>query len=157
MRTATGASAALALAACAIGGPEPQETEAVYDYVSANELKEVDSIRRDREMRYSYVSDRFVIIPTRRGDYLAEFRADCDELGRTDWPPERPGPRDLTQLEMSDRVDRRSDTNVLRTKTGTIRGCTIGRMYEITDAQRKELQALGDAPGDEVFLPEEED
>ncbi len=134
--------ALLAVAACSSTTQRPQEIEAVRDYVVANELDEVSEIRLREQMSYTYVNDRYVTIPTRRGDYLVEFLRDCWELRRNDFTPEM--------------VDVRDNQNVLRARFDTIRGCRIAKMYEITDAQREELTALGDAPGDDVFLPGED-
>ncbi|MDJ0938193.1 MAG: DUF6491 family protein [Woeseiaceae bacterium] len=134
-------AATLAVGACSTGY-DPQEIEAVRDFVSAAELEPVDQIRV-RQLSYSYVNDRYVIIKTRKADYLVELRRDCFELRRQDFTYEM--------------VDRRQDTNVLRARFDTIRGCPIGAFYEITDAQRKELKDLGDAPGEEVFIPDEDE
>ena len=133
--------AALILSAC-VTGYDPQEIEAVRDYVAANQLEEVDRIRRNDQASYTYVNDFFVIVPSRRGDYLAEFVSECRELRQS---------FDYTMR------DERSDTIWLRARFDTIRGCRIGTFYEINEAQRIELRELGDAPGDEVFLPEDED
>ena len=135
-------SALLIIAACSSTTQRPQEIEPVRDYVVAAELEEVTQIRLPEQMRYTYVNDRFVTIPTRRGDYLVELQRDCWELRRNDFTPEM--------------VDVRHNQNVLRARFDTIRGCRIAKMYEITAAQRTELTALGDAPGDEIFLPGEE-
>ncbi len=134
--------ALLIIAACSSTTQRPQEIEAVRDYVVAAELEEVTEIRLREQMRYTYVNDRYVTIPTRRGDYLVEFLHDCWALRRNDFTPEM--------------VDVRDNQNVLRARFDTIRGCRIAKMYEITAAQRTELTALGDAPGDEIFLPGEE-
>lgn len=142
MKTKIIGIAAAALAACATGY-DTQEIEAVRDYIVAAELKEVDQIRFFSQMSYTYLNDRYVLIPTRRGDYLVEFRRNCRELRETQFT--------------WDMVDRRDNQNTLRAGFDTIRGCIIGGMYEITEDQREELQALGDAPGDEVFIPESED
>ena len=133
--------AALTLSAC-VTGYNPQEIEAVRDYIAANKLQEVDRIRRNDQASYTYINDYFVIMPSRRGDYLAEFVSECRELRQT---------FDYTMR------DERSDTIWLRSRFDTIRGCRIGTFYEINEAQRIELRELGDAPGDEVFLPEDED
>lgn len=135
-------TSALLLSAC-VTAYNPQEIEAVRDYIAANDLEEVDQIRFYSQMSYTYLNDYFVTIPTRRGDYLAEFVSECRELRRQDFTP--------------DMVDIRRDSNVLRARFDTIRGCRIGTFYEITEEQRNELRELGDAPGDEVFLPEDED
>lgn len=142
MRATLTIGMAAALAACATGY-DPQEIEAVRDYVAAAELPAVDQIRPNRDISYSYVNDRYVIIPTRRQDYLVEFDRDCFELRRTDFT--------------YDMVDRRRDTNVLRTRADTIRGCRIKQFYELTDDQAKEIKNLGDAPGEEIFLPDQDD
>ena len=136
------AAAAVLLSACA-SGYEPQEVEAVRDYVVAADLKEVDQVRLYRQMSYTYVNDHYVTVPTRRGDYLVEFAGNCSELRRRDFSPEM--------------VDTRDNRNILRARFDTIRGCRIGRIFEISDEQRKELRDLGDAPGDEVFIPEKDD
>lgn len=113
------------------------------DYIAAADLKEVDEIRHRSQMNYSYVNDYFVTVPTRRGDYLVELGRQCSDLRRTDFRPEM--------------VDVRESTNLIRARFDTIRGCRIAKIYEITDMQRREIHDLGDAPGDEVFLPDEED
>lgn len=140
MRNSLVALAALLLAACATPY-DTQEIEAVRDYIVANELTEVDRIRTNfRQFNYSYLNDQYVTIPTQRGDYLVEFDRLCRDLRRTDFTYEM--------------VDRRNDANTLRARFDTIRGCRIGKIYEVTEAQREELAELGDAPGDEIFLPE---
>ncbi len=130
------------LSACATGY-NPQEVEAVRDYIAASNLEEVERIRWRGQMSYTYVNDYFVTIPGRHEDYLAEFVSECREL------------RHHTFTD--DMVDYRRDSNALRARFDTIRGCRIGTFYVITEEQRKELLALGDAPGDEVFLPEDEE
>ncbi len=135
-------SALLIIAACSSTTQRPQEIEAVRDYVVAAELEEVSEIRMRGQLSYTYVNDRYVTIDARRGDYLVEFNRDCWELRRNDFTPEM--------------VDVRANPNVLRARFDTIRGCRISKMYEITAAQRTELTALGDAPGDETFLPGED-
>ena len=135
-------AALLLITGCSSTSTQPQEIEAVRDFVAATELEEVNEIRLRETLRYTYVNDRYVTVPTRRGDYLVELRRDCFELRRNDFTPEM--------------VDVRDSQNVLRARFDTIRGCYIGAIYEITEAQREELQNLGDAPGDETYLPDEE-
>ena len=134
--------AAVLVAACATPY-DPQEVEAVRDFVAATELKPTNEIRYQGQMSYSYLNDRYVIIPTRRQDYLVELNRDCYELRRTDFNAEM--------------VDRRVDTNRIRARFDTIRGCQIKTFYEVTDEQVKELKNLGDAPGEEIFLPDEDE
>ncbi len=133
--------AALTLSAC-VTGYDPQEIEAVRDYVVANGLEEVDRIRRNDQASYTFINDYFVILPSRRDYYLAEFVSEC---------------RELRQTFDGSMADTRTDTIWLRARFDTIRGCRIGKFYAITEEQRNELRDLGDAPGDEVFLPESDD
>ena len=52
-----------------------KELEAVRDFVVAVELEEVNMIRRWDQLKYLYVNDYFIILQTRRGDYLLEMKA----------------------------------------------------------------------------------
>ena len=133
----------LALVTACASSYNPQEVEAVRDYIAAAQLQQVDEIRHRSQMNYRYVNDYFVTLPSRRGDYLVEFGRQCMDLRRTDFRPEM--------------VDVRESTNMIRAKYDTIRGCRIAKIYEITDMQRREIHDLGDAPGDEVFLPDDEE
>ena len=143
-------TAALGIAACSSTSQMPQEIEAVRDYVAAAELEEVAKIRLREQLHYTYVNDRYVSIDTRRGDYLVEFQRNCWELRENQVKP------DVVDIRGGEMVDIRRDNNYLRARFDTIRGCRISTIYEITDDQREELKALGDAPGDEVFLPDTE-
>ncbi len=139
-----------AFTACSVTPPE-QEIEAVRDYVAAAELEPVNRIPTDRKAGgYTMLNDYFVIMPSRRKHYLVEFTRRCRELGQ-DLNPYGPG------SIRPDMVDVRRDSSTLRARFDTIRGCQIGAFYELTDEQRKELENLGDAPGDEIFLPDEEE
>jgi hypothetical protein len=133
--------AAALLTACATPY-NPQETEAVRDYIVANQLPEVDEIYLVRSESYSYVSDEYVMMPTSRGDYLVEFARPCRDLRRLDFT--------------SEMVDRRTHGNRIQARYDTIRGCWIQTIYQLSDEQGKEILSLGDAPGDEVFLPEDD-
>ena len=133
-------TAALSIAGCSSTTQMPQEIEAVRDYIAAAELEEVTEIRLREQLHYTYVNDRYVSIDTRRGDYLVEFLRNCWELRENQITAEM--------------VDIRRDNNYLRARFDTIRGCRISTIYEITEGQREELKALGDAPGDEIFLPD---
>ena len=128
--------------ACSSTTQRPQEVEAVRDFVAAAELKEVDEIRLSQTLSYTYVNDLFVTVPTRRVDYLVEFIRICYELRENQF--------------RADMVDVRDSPNILRSRFDTIRGCRISKIFEITESQREELRDLGDAPGDEIFLPEED-
>jgi hypothetical protein len=129
------------LSACSVSTTQPQEIEATRDFVAATELTEVSEIRLSRQLSYSYVNDRFVTVPTRRGDYLVELQRNCHELRETQFDARM--------------IDERDNTNVLRARFDTIRGCRIATMYEITKSQKEEIKALGDAPGDEIYMPDD--
>lgn len=132
--------AALSMAACGTMYND-QEIEATRDFVAANELQEVDDFRLFEQLNYRYINDHFVAVDTRRGDYLLEFRNRCRALTTNDFTP--------------DMVDVRRDSSRIRARFDTIRGCRIDKIYSITEDQLNELRELGDAPGEEVFLPDE--
>jgi hypothetical protein len=135
----TTAAAALMLGACALPFDE-QEIEAVYDYIAANDLQEVDKLRYYRQLHYRYINNFFVTVDTRTGNYLVEFKRECRALKQLEFTPEM--------------VDKRDGSDTLRARFDTIRGCYIDKIYTITEAQSDAISDLGDAPGDEVFLPE---
>ena len=130
-----------AMAGCAMEY-NMQEVEAVRDFIAVNQLEEVEEIRFVRQFNFTYVNDYFVIVPTRTGDYLVEFTRQCKELRRSDFT--------------GTMVDRRQDPNRISARFDTIRGCNIDAIYSVNEAQSKELTELGDAPGDEVYLPEDD-
>lgn len=136
-----GLSVLLGLSACNLNPFQPEENEAVLDFIYANELNEVDQIRFFQQYTYTYVNDQYVTIPTSSGDYLVEFTRTCPELRQTRFTPEM--------------VDHRGDNRTLRARFDTIRGCRIGTIYEVTQAQAAELAELGDAPGADIYLPDD--
>ncbi len=115
-----------------------KETEAVKDFIVAAELPEVAKIKLDGEIRYIYVNDDFVVLPTRKDYYLVEFRGTCYQLRSRHWT--------------SDMIDIRVTKRLLYAKFDTIRGCVVGRIYELSEPQLEELRYLGDAPGEEQFI-----
>lgn len=136
---------ALALTGCATSKSRStlspgKENEAVLDFIFTGELVETDRIRLNEPIKYLYVNDWWVIVPTRRSDYLVGFRGRCDELRRRKWT--------------SDMIDIRVSARVLHSDYDTIRGCKIRRIYELTEIQLRELSALGDAPGDDEYVPQ---
>lgn len=144
MRQQFVAALSLALTACASTNSGPswpgKENEAVLDFIVASELVEVNLIHLNEPIKYMYVNDNFVVVPTRRGDYLVGFRGRCTELRKRKYT--------------ADMIDIRVSARVLHADFDTIRGCRIGKIYELTELQFQELAALGDAPGEEVFIPE---
>lgn len=121
---------------------DEQEIEATRDFVAANELSEVDEIRMYEQLNYRMINHHFVTVETRRGDYLLEFRSRCRALTQREFQPHM--------------VDFRRDPSRLRARFDTIRGCIISKIYELSEQQREELRQLGDAPGEEIFLPDDE-
>jgi hypothetical protein len=129
------------LGGCNLNPFQEEENEAVLDFIYTSDLQEVDSIRFFQQYTYTYVNDQYVTIPTSSGDYLVEFTRSCPELRQNRFTPEM--------------VDYRDDNRTLRARYDTIRGCRIGKIYEVTAAQAQELADLGDAPGEDIYLPEE--
>lgn len=122
---------------------DEQEIEATRDFVAANQLKQVDEIRLYEQLNYRVINHHYVTVETRRGDYLIEFNTRCRALTQREFQPHM--------------VDFRRDPSRVRARFDTIRGCIIGSIYEVTEEQREELRQLGDAPGEEIFLPDEEE
>lgn len=134
----------LALSACAtpVDRISPgKDVEAVRDFVAAGEMQELNSVRLVEQIRVQYVNDYFVVIPTRRDQYLVEFRGRCSGLRERKW--------------VSDMIDIRVHSRMLYSDHDTIRGCVIGNLYELSDSQLEELKSMGDAPGDEVSVSQE--
>lgn len=133
----------LLLSACAAnvqhGGPG-KELEAVRDFIVVSELEPLKKIRLQDQIKFYYVNDYFVVVPTRRGNYLVEFRGRCDELRRTRWT--------------ADMIDHRTSARLLYADHDTIRGCRIDQFYGLPGQKLDELAALGDAPGDSQYLSE---
>ena len=117
-------------AGCATSS-ESEVSDAVSDYIKAAELKEQDSIRTMGKFSYRIISQRYVTLETHKENYLVEFSRRCHEL---------------TQYEVT--PDIRYETNILRSRFDTIRGCRIGQIYAIDKGQAEELRDLGEAPGD---------
>jgi Family of unknown function (DUF6491) len=138
-----GLAAMFGLGGCNLNPFQAEENEAVLDFIYTSDLQEVDSIRFFQQYTYTYVNDQYVTIPTSSGDYLVELTRTCPELRQNRFTPEM--------------VDYRDDNRTLRARFDTIRGCRIGKIYEVTAAQARELAELGDAPGEDVYLPGEGD
>jgi hypothetical protein len=67
-------------------------------------------------------------MPAGRDNYLIEFRGPCDALRRRNWT--------------SDMIDIRVSARVLHADHDTLRGCAIDRIFELSEAQLKELSTL---------------
>lgn len=145
MRSVLAVFALPVLAACAqpsaMLGPG-KDPEAVADYIVAGELVEVDRIRLSGQLNLLYVNEWAVVVPTKRHDYLVIFKSRCSKLRERKWT--------------ADMVDIRVSARILHADYDTIRGCNMGKIYELTDAQLTELSELADAPGSHSRRSDEE-
>ena len=118
------------LAACA-SQPEPApEREAVQDFVAVRNLEELDQIRTETNDSWQELNDYYLIYKARRAEYLVEFSRACWEL------------KDQQVV-----ADKRWDSRTIRPRFDTMRGCRIGKIYSLTEAESIELRELGETPG----------
>jgi len=120
------------MAGCSSTPQVAVETQTVRDYVEVGELEDVKHIRVYSHDSWSYLTEYFVLYEARTSDYLVEFRRRCPEL------------RDNAVIV----GDHRYDHNRLRVNEDTLRGCRIGKIYPLTEAQVIELRNLGKGPGE---------
>ncbi|MDH3615522.1 MAG: DUF6491 family protein [Gammaproteobacteria bacterium] len=119
------------LIACA-SQPDTRVNDAVDDFIVVSELKELDTVRMREQFHYTELSEHYIILKTRKENYLVKFQRRCRELNEREVTP-----------------DIRFERNTLRAGFDTIRGCRIDRMYAIDKGQAQELVHLGKAPGEE--------
>lgn len=121
--------ATLVSACAAPGDPEePREESAIVDFIEVNELPQVDKIRTMEQLTARDVNDTYVIVSTRRQDYLLEYSSRCYR-------------RDDGRVE----PDVRRDSRALYPGMDTFRGCRIKAMYELEPGQADELRDIGRA------------
>ena len=120
------------LAACATTGQE-EKINAVKDFIEVNQLETVNRIRTFDQLGQRVLNDRYVIVNTRRDQYLLEYSYPC----RDDPLTRRPKP------------DFRRDSTAIYAGSDTFRGCQIGALYPITEDQAEELKNIGEAPGEQ--------
>ena len=109
------------------GTPEiPPETQAVRDYVEVGELETVAEIRTRDTDTWSPATEYYAVYKGRDGQFLLEFTRICRAL--TD------------NLKIT--PDRRYDHDAIRGGFDTLRGCRIGNIYPLTEAQVQEIEAL---------------
>lgn len=120
------------LIACA-SQPDTSVNDAVDDFIVVSELKELDTVRMREQFHHTILSEHYIILRTRRENYLVKFQRRCRELNDSQIKP-----------------DMRFERNTLRAGFDTIRGCRIDRMYAIDESQAQELVHLGKAPGEEA-------
>lgn len=125
------------LAGCASNRAEPPaDVLAIQDYIAVAELPEVDKMRTSRDAGIEKLDNRrYIFLKARRNTYLVEFSRDCWAL------------QDDVRLATDPMTwDQRHDANYLRPGMDTIRGCRIGRAYEVNEGQIEEIRNLGEAP-----------
>ncbi len=120
------------LAACATTGQE-EKINAVKDFIEVNELEKVAKIRTIDQLGQRVLNDRYVIVNTRRDQYLLEYSYPC----RDDPFTRRPKP------------DIRRDSTAIYAGSDTFRGGQIRARYPITEDQAEELKNIGEAPGEQ--------
>ena len=107
------------------------ELQAVRDFIAVRNLEEVNSMRVSSSDRWTEISGRFLVYKGRRETHLVEFYRRCIEL------------------EDSSRIvsDRRWESNRVRPRTDTIRGCRIDKIFALSEAEAEELENIGESPG----------
>ena len=122
------------LAGCAGQEDKPSTqdiTQAVIDFIEVRDLEPLESLKSGTSDSWRALGDSFVIYEGRRDEYLVQFVRRCHEL------------KDNTRIT----PDKRWDTNIVRAKFDTIRGCRIAAIYALDEAEAAELKNIGEAPG----------
>ena len=118
----------------------------ITDLPDNDDDPEVDKMRSNRDSGIEKLGNkRYILLKARRQTYLVELVRDCWELyddaalldGSMGTAMGGPLPRTW---------DRRSDPNFIRPGVDTIRGCRIGRAFEVNEGQVDEIRNLGEAP-----------
>lgn len=104
---------------------------AIRDFIAVRGLEKLDKIRRTDRDGWKTLTDNYIIYRARRDRYLIEFARRCPEL------------TDNTEIT----PDLRSDTNSLRSRFDTLRGCRIHQIYALAEGEVIELQEIGEVPG----------
>jgi hypothetical protein len=128
--------ALVCLSACATQDESRQSREdpvtaAIRDFIDVRQLEEADNMATGSNDGWMTLNDRFIIYNGRRDSYLVEFVRRCYEL------------TDNSRIT----PDRRWDSNYIRAKFDTIRGCRIAAIYPLTEAEIAELENIGETPG----------
>jgi len=129
-------AAAFCLAACASQDEQAEQStqdvnQAVRDFIELRELEELDAMKSGTNDGWKQLDDQFIVYSGRREIYLVEFTRRCHELN------------DNTRII----PDKRWDSNTVRARFDTIRGCRIAKIYELGEAEVAELKNIGEAPG----------
>jgi len=119
------------LAACATTNQE-ERINAVKDFIEVGELPKTDVIRTFDRLEQQVLNDRYVIVSTRKEQYLLEYAYTCREDPFTN------------QVK----PDVRRDARAIYAGADTFRGCLIKTIYPVTKDQAEELKNIGEAPGE---------
>ena len=123
------------LAACASQSDRPSDAQnkdqAIEDFIAVRALEPVDSMRTTDRDGWRELSLKYLVYKTRRNHYLIEFSRACYELV------------DNTRIT----PDVRHESGVVRARFDTLRGCRIGKIYALTEAEVAELERIGEPPG----------
>lgn len=120
------------LGACASNDEEEQErVAAIDDFIAVSDLEAVASIRSYQQFEQKVLNELYVIVYTRREQYLLAYEQRCYII-----------------YDMPRRPDRRADPHAIYSDTDTFRGCHIKALYTITEEQAAELMEIGLAPGE---------
>ncbi len=106
------------------------EEQAVRDYIAVRGLEEVDKLRSGSADRWEEIEAHFVIYKTRRHAFLIEFFRACYELSGSVVV-----------------ADERRESNTIRARFDTLRGCRIDKIFALTEADVAELKSLGEIAG----------
>ncbi|MEM7430448.1 MAG: DUF6491 family protein [Pseudomonadota bacterium] len=126
---------AIALAVAMIAGcaataerKPSEEDQAIIDYITMHELEELNSLRSGRTDDWSVITPKYIVYEGRNQSfYLVKFKRNCHEL------------LDDTNVV----ADVRWDSNTLRARFDTIRGCHVDSIYALTEAEADELTGVG--------------
>lgn len=126
------AIATLFLVACATTGEngERREEAAIVDFIEVNELASVDVIRTMDQLSSKAVSEKYVIVSSRRQDFLLEYYSRC-----------------IRNFDGSVTPDVRQDSRALYARVDTFRGCRIKAIYALEPGQADEVREIGNAIG----------
>lgn len=123
-----------ALAAGCATAPEEvsvlERNDAIDDYIRVAELAETDAIRSYGQLSHKVVTEKYIIIYDGSDAYIVTYMSNCRAVNDRNIQP-----------------DIRYESNVLRARSDTFRGCRIKSMHALSKEQAEELINLGKAPG----------
>lgn len=128
--------AATLLAGCAAQEEQTEPStqdinQSIRDFIELRELEPQTQIRTHQQDGWQEISEYFILYKARRTTYLVEFVRRCYEL------------RELSRIT----PDVRWESNVIRVKSDTIRGCRIGGIWVLSEAEVAEIENIGEPPG----------